>query len=47
VSNNASLGRLWWSLALVLVILACIQVLVGAGRERMRVDPGDPGLATT
>jgi hypothetical protein len=45
--NNASLGRLWWSLALVLVILACVQVLVGAGRERVRADPGDPGLATT
>jgi hypothetical protein len=45
--NNASLGRLWWSLALVLVILACVQVLVGAGRERVRADPGDPGPATT
>jgi len=45
--NNASLDRLWWSLALVLVILACIQVLVGAGRERARAHPGDPGPATT
>jgi hypothetical protein len=45
--NNASLGRLWWSLALVLVLLACVQVLAGAGRERARADPVDPGLATT
>ncbi len=30
--NNTSLPRLWWSLALVLVLLAVSQVLVGAGR---------------
>ena len=30
--NNVSLSRLWWSLALVLALLACLQVLVGAGR---------------
>ena len=34
--NNASTDRLWWSLALVLVLLAGLQVLVGAGRERER-----------
>ncbi len=32
--NNVSTDRLWWSLALVLVLLAGLQVLVGAGRER-------------
>jgi hypothetical protein len=31
--NNASLSRLWWSLALVLVLLALLQVLAGAGRR--------------
>lgn len=31
-SNQATLERFWWSLALVLVLLACLQVLVGAGR---------------
>jgi hypothetical protein len=35
--NNASTNRLWWSLALVLVLLALLQVLVGAGRA------GEPG----
>jgi hypothetical protein len=30
--NNVSLSRMWWSLALVLVLLALVQVLVGAGR---------------
>ncbi|HET9422095.1 MAG TPA: hypothetical protein VFO49_13230 [Nocardioides sp.] len=45
--NNVSMSRLWWSLALVLVLLACVQVLVGAGRERERIDHVDPGLATT
>jgi len=32
--NNASTDRLWWSLALVLVLLAALQVLIGAGRSR-------------
>ena len=32
--NNVSTDRLWWSLALVLVLLAGLQVLVGAGRAR-------------
>jgi len=30
--NDVSMGRLWWSLTLVLVLLACVQVLVGASR---------------
>jgi hypothetical protein len=30
--NDVSLSRLWWALALVLVLLALVQVLVGAGR---------------
>ena len=30
--NDVSLSRLWWSLAFVLVLLALVQVLVGAGR---------------
>ncbi len=30
--NDVSTSRLWWSLALVLVLLALVQVLVGAGR---------------
>jgi hypothetical protein len=30
--NNVSSSRLWWSLALVLVLLALVQMLVGAGR---------------
>lgn len=32
--NEITTTRLWWSLALVLVVLACLQVLIGAGRER-------------
>jgi hypothetical protein len=31
--NNVTVSRLWWSLALVLVLLACLQVLAGAGRR--------------
>jgi hypothetical protein len=30
--NDVSMSRLWWSLGLVLVLLALIQVMVGAGR---------------
>ncbi len=30
--NDVFLSRLWWSLALVLVLLTLVQVLVGAGR---------------
>ena len=45
--NNVSTGRLWWSLALVLVLLALLQVLVGAGRDREPAGPSAPDLATT
>ena len=45
--NNVSTSRLWWSLALVLVLLAGLQVLVGAGRERERRSPRAPTTATT
>jgi hypothetical protein len=31
--NDVSASRFWWSLALVLVLLAVLQVLVGAGRS--------------
>jgi hypothetical protein len=37
--NNVSLPRLFWSLALVVVLLGVIQVLVGAGR---RTDGSSP-----
>ena len=30
--NDVSLSRLFWSLALVLLLLALMQVLVGAGK---------------
>jgi hypothetical protein len=40
--NDVSTDRLWWSLALVLVLLASLQVLVGAGRER---DPDGSTLS--
>jgi len=36
--NNASLSRMWWSLALVLVLLALVQVLVCAGRTAAVTD---------
>ena len=36
--NNVSLSRMWWSLALVLVLLALMQVLVGAGRAAAVTD---------
>jgi hypothetical protein len=47
--NDVSMSRLWWSLALVLVLLAGIQVLVGAGRERTPTQgrhPVGPDAAT-
>ena len=44
--NDVSLSRLWWSLALALGLLACLQVLVGAGREDERADSLDPVPAT-
>ena len=45
--NDVSLSRLWWSLALVIVILACLQVLVGAARHTRPADPLLPEPATT
>ncbi|GGU34294.1 hypothetical protein GCM10007979_36780 [Nocardioides albus] len=36
--NQVTTGRVWWSLALVLVLLACLQVLIGAGRTDKRAD---------
>ena len=45
--NNVTLSRLWWSLALVLVLLAVLQVLVGAGRRRELPGPLGPDTATT
>ena len=44
---DASLSRLWWSLSLVLVLLAGIQILVGAGRGREPTPPAAPQLAAT
>lgn len=35
--NDVSLERLWWSLALMIVLLAGLQALVGAGRVRQEV----------
>ena len=37
--NDVSLPRLWWSLALVLFLLALSQVLVGAGRGPGAIAP--------
>ncbi len=45
--NDVSPDRLWWSLALVLVLLAVVQVLVGAGRAERETGPvPPPGIAT-
>lgn len=44
--NNVSTDRLWWSLALVLTLLTCLQVLVGAGRHREPGDSPGPDLVT-
>ncbi len=40
--NNISLSRLFWSLALVVGLLAVLQVLVGAGKAAAPVEPPDP-----
>ena len=37
-----TLSRLWWSLAFVLVLLALVQVLVGAGRAAAAAGPTRP-----
>jgi hypothetical protein len=47
--NDVSLPRLVWSLVLVVVLLAVVQVLVGAGggvRGPGRVRAADPGAVT-
>jgi hypothetical protein len=47
--NDLSLSRLLWSLALVVVLLAVVQVLVGAGRRSGasdRAPVGDTGAPT-
>jgi hypothetical protein len=43
--NNVSLSRLFWSLVFVLVLLAAVQVLVGAGRARSASRPMPPSAA--
>ena len=47
--NNVSTDRLWWSLALVLVLLATLQILVGAGRaaESGSAVPPEPAAGRT
>jgi hypothetical protein len=40
--NSPSPSRFWWSLALVLGLVAALQVLVGAGRAAARSDPAPP-----
>ena len=40
--NQVILTRLWWSLALALVLLAAVQILVGAGRTTGAVQPAPP-----
>jgi len=45
--NSVSTDRLWWSLALVLALLAGLQVLVGAGRDREPAGSPRPDLVTT
>jgi hypothetical protein len=37
--NDVFLSRLWWSLAFVFVLLAVMEVMVGAGREAAATDP--------
>ena len=44
--NDVSLSRWWWSLALVVVLLAVLQVLAGAGRGTYREDSAQIPPAT-
>ena len=46
--NDVSLSRLFWSLVLVVVLLAVVQVLVGAGRAGASIRPpaGDADTGT-
>jgi hypothetical protein len=43
--NDVSLSRLFWSLALVVVLLAVVQILVGAGRPVVATRPLPPAQA--
>jgi hypothetical protein len=44
--NDVSLSRLFWSLVLVVVLLAVVQVLVGAGRNGASTRPSSDHTAT-
>ena len=46
--NNVTMSRLFWSLALVVLLLALVQVLVGAGRraDRPAPRPNEPAVGT-
>ncbi len=44
--NNVSSSRFWWSLALVLALLALLQVLIGAGRAATESGPAAPPKST-
>ncbi|MGH3478570.1 MAG: hypothetical protein ACRDQD_17245 [Nocardioidaceae bacterium] len=45
--NEVTLTRLWWCLALVLVFLAAVQILAGAGRAAAVARPAPPPGAAT
>jgi len=45
--NDVTLTRLWWSLALVVLLLAALQILAGAGRAARTLQPGPPPQTTT
>ena len=45
--NDVSTDRLWWSLALVVVLLAGLQVLVGTGRHRYQVASAERDVVPT
>ena len=45
--NDVSLSRLFWSLALVVGLLAVVQVLVGAGRATVASRPMPPAEAVS
>jgi hypothetical protein len=44
--NNVTMERLWWSLALVIVLLAGVQVLLGTARGNGSTDLAPSGAAT-
>lgn len=45
--NEVTLTRLWWSLALVLLLLATVQILIGAGRGARESQPAPPPRTAT